>query len=298
MAGVAGTLFGGAAALLAGRFANELLGIRIVTLFFAVLSVLTLLIAAWSVTGLEKKPQAVGYGWKTYWTLIQDRNVLVLMILKALGAVGTGALTAALPYFAVHILGSSSVSTVGLAIYVLVSAAFIPLWARVAKRVDKRHLLLGANIVIAAVLAVVAFYADAAIIFYIGCFVMGIPMGAYLFIPYSFVPDLVDYYEYKTGERHESIFFGLWITVHQLGIAVSGLLLGLILAWFGYSGEASTQAPSALMAVRIVFGIVPGIFLVLSTIVLQKYTITRSFYQEIRATLQGTASAAMGSEPR
>ncbi len=145
-------------------------------------------------------------------------------------------------------------------------------------------MLLIGNVASAIVLLAISVSVQAGqyVAFYLGCFLLGIVMSAYLLIPYSLVPDLVDYYEYKTGERHESIFFGLWITVHQLGISGAGLALGLTLGLFGYEGTATVQSDSALLAVRIALGIIPGLFLVLAALILQKYEVTRDLYQSIR----------------
>jgi Na+/melibiose symporter-like transporter len=122
--------------------------------------------------------------------------------------------------------------------------------------------------------------------FYLGCVLLGLFMSSYLLIPYSLVPDLVDFYEHKTGERHESVFFGLWITVHQLGISFAGLILGVSLSIFGYRGDAAAQTEAALVAVRLAFGVIPGLFFILAAILLQKYEVTRAVYQNVRAELE------------
>jgi GPH family glycoside/pentoside/hexuronide:cation symporter len=129
-------------------------------------------------------------------------------------------------------------------------------------------------------------------LYYLGSVLMGLAMSSYLLIPYSLVPDLVDYYEHKTGERHESVFFGLWITVHQLGISFAGLILGAALDVFGYRGEAATQTASALLAVRLAFGVIPGLFFILTALVLQRYQVTRQVYQQVRAELDQRAAQA------
>jgi Na+/melibiose symporter-like transporter len=100
-------------------------------------------------------------------------------------------------------------------------------------------------------------------------------MSAYLVIPPSLVPDLVDWYEYERGERHEAVFFGLWMTVHQLGLGIAGFVLGVFLGVFGYLANAEVQDTTAVLGVRLAFGIVPGLFLVLAALLLLKYRVTR-----------------------
>ncbi len=286
-----GTILGGSAALLLSSFADELAGLRIITILFGVLSLGCLLVAARSVRGLEQESPSssvrMDYTWIRYLEILKDRNVLVLMTVKVLGAVATGSLSAALPYFAEHVLGDPGKGTYGLAIYVAVSAVAIPVWNRLSRIFDKRRLLLAGNGLTAVVLLWMGFFlrSDMAGEFYVGCVFLGLAMSSFLLIPYSLVPDLVEVYESRTGLRHESVFFGLWITVHQLGISISGLLLGLALGAFGYDGSAAVQSPETLRAVRIGFGILPGLFFLVTAVVLQGYGISREVYQQARLSL-------------
>lgn len=128
--------------------------------------------------------------------------------------------------------------------------------------------------------------------FYLGCLFLGAAMSAYLLIPYSLVPDLVEYYEFKSGERHESIYFGLWISVHQLGISFAGLVLGLALGGFGYDGTLQVQTETAVFAVRLALGVIPGLFLVLAALVLQRYGVTRAAFEAMRAETELRKEAA------
>ncbi|MFC1879824.1 MFS transporter [Chloroflexota bacterium] len=281
-----GTILGGSAALLLSSFTDELVGLRTITITFGIFTFFSLIIAAQSVKGIEEQAASknviMEYGWSHYFTILKNRNVFILLLMKFLGAIATGSLSAALPYFAEHILGDQGKSTIGLAIYVSVSALFIPLWNRASRRHDKRKLLLIGNCATAAVLFAIGFLVgeNMSILFYAGCVLLGIAMSSYLLIPYSLVPDLVEVYEHQTNERHESTFFGLWITVHQLGISFSGLILGFSLSILGYEGEAVGQTASALLAVRGGFGIIPGLFFILAAVALQGYGISREVYQQ------------------
>jgi GPH family glycoside/pentoside/hexuronide:cation symporter len=287
-----GTILGGVAAVLVSRFPSELIGLRVMAISFGVFAGLTLLIAAQSVQGMESTeagcPPISRAGLRQYLALMQDRTVFILMLFKFLGAVATGSLMASLPYFAKHILGDEGFSTIGLAVYIAIAAACVPAWNWLTHRFDKRKLLLGATSVAALVLFGIGLFiqAERATLFYLGCALLGVAMSAYLLIPYSLVPDLVEYYEHETGERHESVFFGLWITVHQFGIATAGLMLGLFLQFFGYDVNQAVQGAPALLAVRLALGLIPGVFIVLASLSLQPYAITRQVYQQIQVELE------------
>lgn len=283
-------ILGGGAAILASSFWDEVFGLRAITISFAVFATLSLLVAARSIKGLEKDDcgnDLVTYGFKRYLALVREKNVLVLLSLKILGAVATGCLVASLPYYAEHILGNKGVSSTGMALYIASSALAIPVWHRLTHQFDKRRLLLMANLMTALILCSMGLLVseNEVRLFYTSCILLGLAMSAYQFIPYSLVPDLVDFYEYKTGERHESVLFGLWMTAHQLGIAVAGLVLGGILSITGYVGTAGVQSGMALLGVKLAFSAIPGFFLLAAALVLQKYEITRKVYLEVRAAL-------------
>lgn len=287
-----GTLLGGGVAMLVSSFDSELTGLRVMAFTFAIWLVIAVYAAAQSVRGMEDdnqaKTSAKTVNWKNYLVLLRNRNVFILMTFKLLGAVATGLLIASLPYFSEYILGDEGKSTVGLAVYIAVVAIFIPLWEKLVRRYDKRRLLFWAMIGLGLLLLGIGTLVtrDSLIAFYIGCALMGIVMSAYTLIAYTFPPDLVDYYDDQTGERHESIIFGVWLTSHQLGVALAGLLLGFFLQVFGYDGSKSEQTAEALSAVRLSLGLLPGVFMLIAVVVLQKYGITRNTYNEIRASLE------------
>ena len=309
-----GTILGGGAAMLVSRFPSELVGLRVMAGGFGVLAAVAIFVAAQSVRGLEfpvrglespgsgldgasqEGPRKAPGGFRLYWKLLQDRNVAILMLFKLLGAVATGALMASLPYFARYILGDEGYSTFGLLAYILCTAAFVPIWNRLSRSHDKRKLLLIGMTAAALVLLGIGLFVQASttILFYVGCGLLGVAMSAYVLIPYSLVPDLVDYYEYQQGERHEAVFFGLWMTTHQMGIAAAGLLLGGFLQVFGYNGSLDVQTPAALTAVRLGLGIIPGVFILLAALALQRYAITRGVYQQIQAALGRAAPVVTG----
>jgi GPH family glycoside/pentoside/hexuronide:cation symporter len=295
-----GIVLGGAAALMVSSFTDEPMGLKAMAVFFGTITAVTLLIAARNVKGVEasdgRGSRIIQASLSRYLSLLRERYVFVLLLFKFLGAVATGSLMAAIPYFAKHILADTGNSTYGVAIYTVTSAALIPVWYKLTRRYDKRRLLLIANCLGAAVLLATSLLVNSGdtAIFFLGCGLLGIIMSSYLLIPYSLVPDLVDYYGHKTGIRHESVYFGLWMTTHQLGIAVSGFILGSFLGAFGYDGNAETQTEPALWAVRLAFGLIPGLFLVICALVLQKYGITRKVYQEACEEKGGQATAAPG----
>lgn len=288
MLSIVGTIFGGVIALLISSFNDQLIGLRVVGAvfgFIAALAIYAVVISSRGVEQREREREISEVQLQQYYTLVRDKQVLILLSLKFIGAIGTGILSATIPYYAKYILGNESYSTYGLAIYILVGAFSIPIWSKLATKWDKRMLLLVGNLLVALVLAGIAFFVVDLTMFFVGTALLGIAMASYLFIPYSFIPDLVEYYQVEYGERHESIFFGLWMSSHQLGIAFAGLILGIFFELFGYDGKALAQTDYALLAIKISFGLLPGVFLILAAVIIQYYSITKETYYKLQEQL-------------
>lgn len=281
-----GTVLGGGIALVVGKEVGVASGIRVMAVGFAAFCCITILVAARSVRSLDGpgSPDITPVPLRRYVDLALEPNVSTLLGFKILGAVATGVLTAVLPFFAEHVVGTTSAASISLAIYTITAAALVPTWVRLTRRIDKRRLMIGSNIAAAVLLGLIGLLAatDSVLVFYAGSALLGAAMSGYMLIPPSLVPDLVDWYEYERGERHESVFFGLWMTVHQLGLGVAGLLLGLFLHAFGYVGGADAQSAEAVQGVRLAFALLPGTFLVLAGLLLQRYRVTRERLDDAR----------------
>jgi GPH family glycoside/pentoside/hexuronide:cation symporter len=281
-----GTITGGGIALLFSS-ENGLEGaLRGISVGFGVFCALAIFIAAASIKGFEARRDLdiSRVPFRRYVALARESNVSTLLWFKLLGAVATGVLAASLPFFAQHVVGDTGLAAISVAIYTIVGAVLVPLVNHLTHRYDKRLLLLIANVIAAVLLLLIGLVVskDSTILFLIGSALLGASMSAYLLIPGSLVPDLVDWYEYEQGERHESVFFGLWLTIHQLGLGIAGLLLGVFLQVFGYDGSADVQTESGVQGVRLAFGVIPGLFLVVAAVVLLRYQITRERFNEAR----------------
>ena len=113
---------------------------------------------------------------------------------------------------------------------------------------------------------------------------------AYL-IPWSMVPDVIELDELQTGQRREGIFYGFMVLLQKFGLAIALWLVGEALERSGFietvAGQpAPIQPDSALLAIRIVIGPLPIVFLVCGLILAYFYPITREVHAEIRLKLK------------
>jgi len=109
---------------------------------------------------------------------------------------------------------------------------------------------------------------------------------AYL-IPWSMLPDVIDFDELQTGQRREGIFYGFVVQLQKIAIAIALFMVGKILDFSGFISTSSeqataiTQPDSALLAIRWLIGPIPSLVLIGGLIFTYIYPITREFHEEI-----------------
>ena len=125
--------------------------------------------------------------------------------------------------------------------------------------------------------------------------VAGMGFSAQWVCPWSMLPDVVEYDELKTGQRQEGLYYGMWNFItkftNAFGIAVAGWSLAL----FGYVANVE-QTSRALLGIRLFFGPVSAIVIIIALPLLIWYPITRKSHLKLLAELEikRTQKAASG----
>jgi GPH family glycoside/pentoside/hexuronide:cation symporter len=173
------------------------------------------------------------------------------------------------------------------------SFIFLLIWSRLSQRLGKQNVYyIGTAFWIAA--GVILFFAPAGNVTWL--FILGpiasIGVSVCYLIPWSLLPDVVDLDEVETGQRREGIFYGFFVFLQKLGISLGLAASNLILDATGYvkpayagASLAPVQPEGVLLALRVFVGLVPGVILLLSYVVMARYPINRERHAEIRAIL-------------
>ncbi len=119
------------------------------------------------------------------------------------------------------------------------------------------------------------------------CLLAGIGVGAAHVLPWSIIPDAVEWDEWKTGERHEGSFYA-FLTLIQKAASSFVIPLGMVLLGaFGFKeGGVAEQPASAVTAIKLITGPIPAVFLGLGILCAVLYPVTRPMHQAILKDLE------------
>ncbi|MEQ8465551.1 MFS transporter [Coleofasciculus sp. E1-EBD-02] len=201
-------------------------------------------------------------------------------------------LTAAIiPYYLVNWMGQESYFTAALVVQ-CVALVMLFVWNLVSQRVGKRAVyFMGMSAWIVAQGGLFFLPRDQVGLMYLLFVMAGFGIAIAYLIPWSMLPDVIELDELNTGQRREGIFYSFMVLLQKMGLALGLFLVGQALDFSGFlSSEPGQPIPeqpaSALLAIRLVVGPLPTVFLLCGLILAYFYPITREIHAEILLQLQ------------
>ncbi len=303
---VVGTMLGGAAyPLIVGAFGGDTAGWTATgTLMGAVI----LVTAMTTVFGVRETGMAAPKGTRTnivrsYLEVLKQRPMITAVGSYMTHMAGVAVIQASLVYYFTYIYREPDLLFVALMILLVTAFIFIPIWVMISRRIGKsRSYNIGMGIMAAAVLVffLLAPQLDIWFAFVIMGFA-GAGLATNYVMPWSIIPDAVEWDYAQTGTRREGVFYGMWTFMSKLGQALGVGLTGLLLSVFGYlqpvHGEMVADQPEpALTAIRLLVGPVPMIFFIGGILILSKYPITDKVYAQILERIRERGNAVPGDE--
>ena len=142
-------------------------------------------------------------------------------------------------------------------------------------------------IVISGILSAALYLVDPTNIFVVFTLVivLGVVQMSTTPILWSMMSDIVDYEKTRSKRSLSGMVFSTNLFAIKLGIALGGASVGWILAGTGYVGGAETQSESALMAINLLFTVIPGIIFVSLAVVISFYNLDNKKLAQIKSLL-------------
>ena len=108
---------------------------------------------------------------------------------------------------------------------------------------------------------------------------------------WALVPEVIAYGEYTTGKRIAGIVNALTGIFFKAGMALGGVVPGLVLALVGFNADAATQSPLALQGILWLVCVIPAILLLLAIWIISKYELSDEKMDQINMEIEARAKA-------
>jgi GPH family glycoside/pentoside/hexuronide:cation symporter len=159
----------------------------------------------------------------------------------------------------------------------------LPLWSWLAQKWNKRTTyMLGISFWAGVQLVIVTLGPSTTLGVLLSlCALAGIGVAAAHVLPWSILPDAIEWDEWKTGERHEGMLYSMVTLFHKVASSIAIPLVLLLLDAFGYQPNVALQQARAELAIRLITGPIPAVLLCLGIVFAAFYPLNRERYNQI-----------------
>ncbi|WP_105615360.1 MFS transporter [Vallitalea okinawensis] len=119
-----------------------------------------------------------------------------------------------------------------------------------------------------------------ATLFIVLSFLTGLSAAPFGTVIWAFVPDTIEYGEWKAGVRADGFVNAIIGFAFKLGMAGGGIIPGIVLTLTGYVPNVP-QSSLALWGIRALIGLIPAVLMFISVIIFKYYDLTDDRYNEI-----------------
>lgn len=217
-----------------------------------VIATLLTMLVAWATRGydpLESAPAPRQPPRAALRSLLANRALLVLLGAVMIGSFCSTLFGKNLLYYFKYVVGREELGGAALALTAVAVALFVPVFTLLARSRGKRAAwIMGAVPGLCGLL--LWHFADGNVpLLFVALGLCGIGSAAYAVCFWSMLPDTVEYGEWRSGVRTESLVFGLAILGQKASLGMGAGLLGLLLARIGYVANVA-QSPETLDGIK------------------------------------------------
>lgn len=186
-------------------------------------------------------------------------------------------------YFYTYNMGLNALSITALmAIEPFAGMIFVPILVATSSKFDKRSQFMVGMTICAISMVALRFigttnFLEAAIMLV----AYGLGAICYWQLMPAMIYDVCEVDELVSGKQRQGTIVSLQAISESLSEAVGLVLLGNMLQWAGFDGNAVSQQENALFWVDNAFTLIPGIFMFLSVYMIYKYPITRKVFNKV-----------------
>lgn len=172
---------------------------------------------------------------------------------------------------------------------------FMPMVPTIKKLIGKRNMFY--VFLIIAIIGIAILYAVSVVpslklmwLVYIAQFIKSTGVIVATGYMWALVPEVISYAEYTTGKRIAGIVNALTGIFYKAGMALGGVVPGLVLTYVGFNSDAPVQTPLAEQGILWLVCVIPSILLFLAMFIISKYELTDEVINRINTEIEARHS--------
>lgn len=228
-------------------------------------------------------------------------RILALFFITAFAMMAIGN-SAGSYYMIYNIHGSSSDMSLFMAFGSIPAFIFMPLVPAIKKRIGKKRMFytfLSVAIIGMALLyiiSVVPILKTQLWLVYVAQFIKSTGVIVATGYMWALVPEVISFGEYTSGKRIAGIVNALTGIFYKAGMALGGVVPGLVLAWTGFDqANQFTQSPLAQQGILWLVCVLPALLLLLAMFIISKYELSDERMDEINLSLANREQQTINS---
>jgi GPH family glycoside/pentoside/hexuronide:cation symporter len=277
-----------------GLFALQRTGYAFIGILYGVISCVVLLISAAGFrerkVAVESKPEPNPF--KSMGAALRNKPFVWLCAVYLTVNLSFAFIKILMAYYIEYQLLMKAQTTLVMGLMLVCVTISLPFWQWLSRKMDKGPAYaIGMGVGALAVLITFFLPHGATPLIYLVSVLAGFGFAANWIFPWAMVADVGDYDRLETGQQRSGMYYGVWGLATKISEALALAAVGWILTGFGYVANA-VQTSFALLGIRLFFGLVPAIIIIIALPFLYRYPITRRSHAEVRARLEAKDQAA------
>jgi GPH family glycoside/pentoside/hexuronide:cation symporter len=223
--------------------------------------------------------------------VFRNRHARLLLFVMFIDAIGTGGIGVLTPFVVHYVVGRPELVSVLLGLNMGATFAAIPLWLLLARRFEKRRLMLIAMVGSAFGYGMISLVGQGDVAIFVAASILaGTCSSCPNVLGYTLKSEIIDCDEHETGERKEGAYFAGWSFVNKLAAGIMIGLVGWALEWSGFDGGVDVQSERANTTMLVLMGGFPLVCYLIGAIAFSRFSLSEAEHARIRAQLDGRAT--------
>jgi Na+/melibiose symporter-like transporter len=223
--------------------------------------------------------------------VLRNPHARLLLFVIFIDAIGTGGIGVLIPFVLDYVVGRPELVPALLGLNMAVTLLAVPIWIRLARRFEKRHLMLVAMLSSGIGYGGILFVGPGAWhVIAISSIIAGASSSCANILGYTLKSEIIDCDEYQTGERKEGAYFAGWSFVSKLAAGIMIGLVGWSLEWSGFDAGIQEQSELAKNTMILLMGGFPLLCYSLGAVAFSRFSLTEAEHARIRAELDARAA--------